>query len=271
MKRLSFITAAFSAVFLSLSSINVQAASLFQGISLEGHTGPFLVTKKHVNVRATPGNKGKKLSKLAKRDIVTVLGRAKGTQWLAVSRQGDELGFVYAPSLTPMIDASFTAPLFGTIDLSENQKPVCDFKVTHEGRDVEEEIIFVSSDYLASFDCKHKSDTFKFDAMMFMSEVPHDLGNKPIFQITLNLTEIATGYEEFLSATSLFDLMKQKVVMDAVSLKEFKEQDLRQSKDALNPKEAIEAALNLQLDSFNMRAWHTIAGKIPTPGEKEPQ
>ncbi|SCA57569.1 exported hypothetical protein [Candidatus Terasakiella magnetica] len=271
MKKTGVIIVALSLVFSFLSLSQGWAASLFDGIKLEGHTGPFLVTKNKVNVRAAPSNKGKKITKLNKRDIVTVLGRAKGTQWLAISRQDDDLGYVYAPSLTPMIDASLSTPLEGSVDLSEVDKPICDYRVTHEGRAIEEDIIFVSADYLATFKCRHKEETFDFEAMMFMSEVPHDLGNKPVYQITLNLPEIATGYEEFLSATALFNLTKKEVIMDAVSLKEFKEQGLRKTKDAINPKEALDAALRLQLSSFNMRAWQTISGKLPNPGDKKPQ
>ncbi|MDV7341678.1 SH3 domain-containing protein [Terasakiella sp. A23] len=260
-----------TAIFLSGLYGPVQAASLFDNVTLEGAKGPHLVTKNRVNVRAKPANTGKKLSKLQKRDVVNVLGRAKGTQWLAVRRDAKDLGYVFANSLTPMIDGSFEGPLVGKIDLTDHKKPTCRYEVTYEGRAMEDDIVFVSADYLAFFKCRMNDENFDFNAMLFMSEIPHDLGRKPIYQITINLPDIATGYEEFLSATALYHQHRSKVVMDAVSLKAFKEKDLRQTKEALTPVEAIESALALQLDSFNTKAWRTIAGEIPSPGDKKPE
>jgi len=263
----------FTITFLGLIylSPSVRAEITFDPDQLEGPKGPHLVIKSRVNVREKPANTGKKLSKLSKKDIVTVLGRAKGTQWLLVRRDGQNIGYVYAPSLTPMIDASLKDALSGQIDLSEKDKPDCSYQLTYEGRAIEDDIVFVSSDYLAYFKCQMGFDIFRFNAMMFMSEVPHDLGNRPIYQITLNLPDIATGYEEFLSATALYHQDKEKVVMDAVSLKAFKEKNLQQSAPAKTPKQALKAALGLQLDSFNAKAWQIISGKIPNPGDKKPQ
>ncbi|NVK17565.1 MAG: SH3 domain-containing protein [Methylocystaceae bacterium] len=249
----------------------VRAEIIFAPDQLVGPSGPHLVIRSHVNVREKPANTGKKLGKLSKNDIVTVQGRAKGTQWLAVRREGENIGYVYAPSLTPMIDASLKDALSGQIDLSEKDKPECSYQLTYEGRAIEEDISFVSSDYLVHFKCEMGFDIFRFTAMMFMSEVPVDLGNQPIYQITLNLPEIATGYEEFLSATALYRQAEDTVAMDAVSLKAYKEKDLKKSAEAKNVKQALKAALALQLDSFNVKAWEIIAGKIPNPGDKKPQ
>lgn len=270
MKTHHFFTLAFLIVSLSLISFEVRAVSLFADISLEGIKGPYLVIKRNVNVRKSPSNKGKKLSKLQRRDTVEVLGRVKGTQWVAVRKNGADLGFVYALSLTPIIDASFKGSLSGRLDMRDDDKPECSFDISFEGHFEETETIFVSSDYLARFKCQMGFDTFQFTAMMFMSEIPHDLGQKPIYQITLNLPEIATGYEEYLSATSLYHQKDKKVVMDAVSLKAFKEKDFRKSLPATTPNDALIGAVKLQLQSFNEKAWRTISGRIPSPGIKQP-
>ncbi len=249
----------------------VHAQSLFDKVEIEGYKGHYLVIKNTVNVRNKPANTAETVSKLVKRDIVKVLGHVKGTNWLAVKRDGKELGYVYAPSLTPMIDASFEENLTGKIDLSIEGKPVCSYEVSYEGRAIEEETIFVSTDYLAHFKCKEESKSFTFDTMMFMSEIPPDLGNKPIYQITINLPEIATGYEEFLSATALFDDDKKIVSMDGVSLEQFKEKNLPAPKPASTPQEALSTAISLQLASFNTKAWKTISGDIPNPASPTPQ
>ena len=271
MKFQYFFTLALFAVLLTLPIFEAKGASLFADFTFEGHKGQYLVTRKNVNVRAKPSNKGKRLSKLKRRDIVDVLGRVKGTQWIATKKDGKELGFVFASSLTPLINAAVDEPLNGRVDMSEENKPVCNYEVAYQGRFEEDEVVFISSDYLAHFTCEQNEEKFNFDAMMFMSEVPHDLGIRPIYQINMDLPEIATGYEEFLSATALFHLNEEEVIMDAVSLKVFKEKELRQKRPASTAKDALFAAIELQLKSFNLKAWKTISGKIPSPGELKPE
>lgn len=270
MKTPHIFTIAFLSLCITQPAFSVSAASLFEKYTLEGHAGEYLVKKKNVNVRQKPSNKGKRLTELNRRDKIDVLGLAKGTQWAAVKQDGKELGFVYVFSITPIIDASFSNDIKGEIDLSEQDKPNCSYTVSFEGRFEEEEVVFVSSDYLARFNCEKDNDVFDFTAMMFMSEVPHDLGMNPVYQITMNLPEIATGYEEFLSATSLYHQRDDKVVMDAVSLKAYKEKDLRKSMPAKTVEEAIVSAITLQLQSFNTKAWRTISGDLPSPGVAEP-
>lgn len=270
MKKASLFTLVLWVCLTSLIFSESQAASLFDGVELSDEYGIYMVTKTNVNVRAAPASTGKVLTKLEKRDIVESPGYAKDTQWLAIRQNGSDLGFVYAQSLTPLIDASFDKPLVGRIDLSEQKKPECSYEVSYEGRSVEEEIVFVSTDYLAHFKCRMGFDIFTFNSMLFMSEVPVDLGLKPVFQITINLPDIATGYEEFLSSTALYDQKKQLVSMDNVSLKTFKENDISKTLEAKTAKQAIEQALKLQLASFNEKAWRTIAGKIPSPADVKP-
>lgn len=255
----------------ALLALPVQAKDLFKEVDLEGPTGPHLVTNTTVNVRKTPDSTGTKIGQLDRRDRVDVLGRVKGTQWYAVRKGSKDLGFVYAPSLTPMIDASLSAPLSGKINLSESDKPDCTYEINFAGRAEEDEIVFISADYLAEFKCQQGFDVFTFNAMMFMSEVPVDLGNKPIYQITLNLPEIATGYEEFLSATALYNATKKQVTMDSVSLEILQAKDFKKSKPAKNVKQALHNALELQLNAFSKKAWKIIAGKLPSPGDKSPQ
>ncbi len=270
MKPAPFFALLVFCAFILLPVRDLQAASLFEKYKLEGHSGPYLVKKKNVNVRQKPSNKGKRLTKLKRREIIDVIGLAKGTQWAAIKKDGDELGFVYVFSITPIIDASFNKPLEGRVDMTEDGKPDCDFRLTFEGRFEEEDVVFVSSDYLVGFNCRKDAKDFSFTAMMFMSEVPHDLGTKPVYQITMNLPEVATGYEEFLSATTLYNQKEEKVIMDAVSLKQFKEKVLRKHLPATTTQEAVLNSIELQLQSFNEKAWKTIAGEIPSPGIKEP-
>jgi len=264
-------TFAFVAILLPLLTGEVQASDLFSKIELEGHKGAHLVIKSDINVRAAPLSKGKKIGKLRKREIVDVLGHAKGTKWFAVRQNGKDLGFVYGSGLSPLIDASLKTPLLGRVDMSDDDKPICTYEIIYDRRTMEETIVFVSSDYLVRFACQLDANFFDFNAMMFMSEIPYSQDSKPIYQITLDLPDFATGYEEYLSATSFYHEKDHKVVMDAVSLAAFKDGDLKAALPARNPIEALKAATKLHLTSFNKKAWRTLAGQIPNPSDIEPQ
>jgi hypothetical protein len=260
-----------STFLLALPSQQAGAEDLFMEIPIEGYKGPYLVTADGINVRAEPKPDAKVITQLGKRTIISVLGQAKGTNWFAISMKGKDLGFVYETGLSPMIDASLKEPITGSLDMSNKGKPKCSYKITYYHHTSEEEIVFISSDYQASFKCMHRKKAFKFDAMMFMSEIPFDNGTKPIFQVTLDLPDIATGYEEYLSATSLYDQDNHKVILDGVSLEAFKETDLEKERPANTIKEALIAATELHLISFNAKAWRTIAGEIKNPADQQPQ
>lgn len=265
---LSFI---FLISMLFLSSFEAQADGLFSKFTLEGQTGPHLVLKSNINVRAYPSTKGKKRSKLRRRETVEVLGKAKGTQWLAVQKDGQDLGFVYGAGLAPLIDGSLDAPLLGRVDMSKDHKPICTYKIIFDQHTMEEEIVFVSSDYQVKFSCQYETHFFDFSAMIFMSEIPFNRDRKPIYQINLDLPEITTGYEDFLSASSSFHVKKGKVILDRVSLKAFKENDLTKELPAQTPQEALNAATKLHLMAFNTKAWRIISGQTPNPNDTERQ
>jgi len=258
-------------LIVNITGTATHAASLFEDIDLEGYSGPYLVIKNVVNYRAKPDSDSKRLGQLSPRDIVMVKGRAKGTNWLAVTDHGEELGFVYISSITPLIDGSLNTPLHGHIATAHKNKPDCDYTIHYDGRAIEEATIFVSSDYRVDFACIKQTKPLSFNALMFMSEVPPDLGRKPIYQVTLNLPDIATGYEEYLSATALYDVLKQEVRMDNVSLAQFKEGNLKKSLSVENVPQALHGALQLQLNAFNTKAWNVISGDAPNPNELKPQ
>lgn len=271
MKKACLFTFVFSALSLNLSILEARAGDLFSEITLEGQKGPHLVIKDNINVRAKPLSKGKKLSKLQKRETVTVLGYAKGTKWFAVQKNGNDIGFVYGMGLAPLIDASFDAPLLGRIDMSADQKPICTYKIIFDGRTTEEQIVFVASDYQAHFTCLYNKRSFTFNAIMFMSEIPYPRDNLPVYQITLDLPDMSTGYEEYLSATSFFHKQKGKVLLDGISHKKFTNKDAKKEQPAQNPAEALKAAIALHFSAFNIKAWRTIAGEIPNPSDIEPE
>lgn len=263
MQRL-IIALLFGSVMFSLTAeANPIVQSLFGGVELVGRPGSYLVTKDRVNVRDKPAADGKKLLQLSQMEEVFVRGKVKGSSWFAIERSNVELGFVFETSLTPLTRASLQAPLEGKLERLIHAE--CAFRLNDEGRTVEEETVFVSVDYFVELDCRIDNHSFSMNAMMFMSEVPPDLGLDPVYQITFNLPEVAIGYEDFLSMTVLYDIAKNKVVFDDISLKDLQAKVLRTEEKAHTLREALHAALSLQLGALNEKGWKTVAGIIPEP------
>jgi hypothetical protein len=237
---------------------------------LEGHKGLYLVKSNNVNVRAKPSTNGKKLSKLQKRDIVISNGYIKGTNWLFVSEGDQKLGYVFARSLTPLIDGTLKKPIKGSFSFSAPQEINCSYDITYEGRAIEEETLFISADYQTQINCRSANININLDATTFMSEVPFDLRQKRIYQITLNLPEIAAGYEEFVSATSLYNQEKSIVKMHHLAPKNLKVKKLPEPKPAKNIEEALRQALIMQLQSFNEKGWKVLSGDIEPANTLKP-
>lgn len=229
-----------------------------------------VIKENRANVRQTPNPQGTVVGKLSLNDIVEGLGRVKNAPWWLIAKDGAPYGYVYQNSLLPLFDASLSDPLNGKLDLTQNKRGKCDYTITPLGRSKEEEIVFISFDYGVHFDCHFKGTKFQFDAMMFMSEVPLEPGRAPVYQINLDITEIATGYEEFLSASVLFEKSKKRVKPDGVSLKDFQTKAEIPPKEAKKIDEILRAALEIQMASFNVKAWNVMAGLTANPGALKP-
>ncbi len=67
------------------------------------------VALRNTNVRARPEVTSDRLARIAKGQMVTALGRVKGTNWMLVARDGKRLGYVYGPRLRPAESAAEAA------------------------------------------------------------------------------------------------------------------------------------------------------------------
>ena len=89
------------------------AQDSFLGVPVTSHKATYQVVDS-VNVRAKPTIKSERVGGLNKGEKVRVVGRI-GKDWLAVKKEGVELGFVYAPALREVIakkvEADFSIPL----------------------------------------------------------------------------------------------------------------------------------------------------------------
>jgi len=82
----------------------------FLGAKVTPLNGTYLVLQA-ANVRAKPRTKGRRIGRRDRGERVRVVGRAKGP-WLAIrGDDGKDVGFIYQPTLMPVIDDALEQPI----------------------------------------------------------------------------------------------------------------------------------------------------------------
>jgi ribosomal protein L24E len=100
------------AVLLLTAPLGAAAAdATFLGTPITPAAGTYLV-KRDANVRAAPKTASKRVATLKKNERIDVVGKGPGA-WMAVRKDGAELGFVCGTILVPLVDGSLKAPIIG--------------------------------------------------------------------------------------------------------------------------------------------------------------
>ena len=233
----------------------------FLGQTVRAQEGVYLVTK-GANVRAGPKTGAKKLGTVKAGTRVRVVGRAKGgAGWMAITRDGKDYGFVYAPILLPMIDGTLEEPLSGRI-VVKGRAP-CRYSIDFQGRNTVDGEDYSYADYDVHFRCRHKGKTFAFWAPMFMSEVPYRLTHKPVFQITIDLPEVENGLDEVFSTGFDYLRDKGKVVLEGVSIKSLGRKAEVTEKDAAGIAQALTAAVEMAPGAWGDGVWKQLREADP--------
>jgi len=107
------------------------AAEMFLGVEITP-SGGFYVAPRAVVVRAQLSAEGRRVGSLAADDRVEAAGRAGGAAWLAVRRDGRDLGFVPAAGLLALIDGRIDEDLSGAAQPAEG--PACSYTMRFTGK-----------------------------------------------------------------------------------------------------------------------------------------
>lgn len=244
----------------------------FMGEPITDLSGPYVVAK-DVNVRAKPKTKAKKIGSLKRGERVDAQGRAKATaSWLAVSQDGEPLGFVYAPMLLPLIDGALDADLRGEVKTAGNGKAraTCEYAIRFEGKVPVENDLFDSSDYTVYFRCRGGDKELLFDGPMFLTEAPYKLGMKPEYQITLDLLDISDGYDKVFSTTSLYHSADGAVTYDSATIKALGATPKPKMRVVEDVPGALKAAVDLAVKSWTEKVWKALTEPAGRAGDKEP-
>ena len=248
-------------LFLSVPPAWAQSASsktgdLFKGFELKPHSGHYMAMK-DINVRAGPETKSRKIGSVKKGSRVEAVGKAEGA-WLAVRRDGRDLGFVYELLLVPLIDGALEKDIEGKVKATGGRS--CRYVIHFEGKSVVADESFEISDYTITFRCQSKGKEFEFPAYMFITEAPYQLSRKQDFQITIDLREVGDSFEDPFSTNMMYRRTVGKVVFDSVNLAGFQAKTKNLQKDATNVGEALSAAVWVAIQAWNAKVWRALGG-----------
>lgn len=234
------------------------AQKTFLGQEIKEAGGTYLSIK-DANVRARPMTKGKKLGTIARGSRVQVLGKAKGaSNWLAVSKDGKDFGFVYAPILLPLIDGKLDKDITG--ELKGEGAPDCGYTIVFEGQNPVEGASIIVADYDVEFTCEGKDGkVLVFHAPMFITEVPYDMSYKPVYQISVDILEIQNDLESVLSTGFFYNARKGVVTFSEVSIKEFAKKRPVPKRKAASAAEAVTAAVEMAYSVWNGKVWKALS------------
>ncbi len=243
----------------AFAAIGMAEEFEFRGTVIERQEGHYLVLK-NANVRSQPRTGSKRLGKLESMSRVETVGGPPGTAWLAVRKDGKDLGFVYAPLLVPLVDGRLDADLTGTILVPDG--PRCEFVVRYGGKGEMYGAPFQTFDYDVHWRCIGVGEPLEFYSFMFITEGPFAISQTPLYQISVEVPRIAGDYDDVLSTIILYRKDKAKLSFDRVTLKGYRSASPKKTATAESVTDALLGALEIAATSWNKRVWKELRGTI---------
>lgn len=261
---------------LACSPAWAEAAERFKGVTLDPASGSYLAAKdapvldapragpasggakskaaKGKEKPAVPAAPAKKIGELKKGEEVTVFG--KSGAWLAVQRGGEKLGFVAAESLVPLLDGTLTKEIAGAVSAGGYN---CRYTIRFEGRTVVEIGSGRLADYSTAFACERGSTRFSFETPMFMSEIPHQGGPKPVYQIALDVLGVSPDPDQAFSTILFYDRDKSEVALETAWPAEWLVKGKPSPRRVGDVAGALAAAAELTLSAWGPKPWEALA------------
>lgn len=231
------------------------AAETFKGAELKSESGFYLVVK-DVIVRDKPANQGGRAGSLKEGERIEVFGRTTGN-WLAVKKGDKRLGFVYAQGLLPLIDGAIDKDVTGKAAIGRGAQ--CLFTIHFEGRSELEGELLQTADYDVAYRCESAGKKFSFNGPMFITEGPYQASTKAVYQVSVDLLDIAEDPDHVFSTVVFYDRDAGEVKLDTVSPPEFAGKAALTRKAAANVPEALAGAVEIALATWSDRVWDTLA------------
>ena len=251
------VTASTAVLLLSSSAAHSQKNNTkFLGQNLSRAAPTYLVLT-DVNVRKAPLTKSPRVGRFRKGVRVNAAGKAKGTNWVAVRKDGKDMGFIYASALAAVLDGSISNPLKGK--LTSAGQPSCDYVIRYEGRNKVYGDVQVISDYFVDFTCIQGGKPLGFSATMFLTELPYRQLKSEVYQVNVDLPKVSNDDEEVMSVTSLYDYKKGEVTFEAVTIASMAKEGPKSKKKAAAIPAVLTSALEFAHQIWGPGVWKALA------------
>ncbi|MCG8508678.1 MAG: SH3 domain-containing protein [Rhodospirillales bacterium] len=227
-----------------------------KGSPVESATGRFLAATE-VNLRAKPSTRAPKRGRLERGMKVEAFGAAENGSWLVVRRGRQELGFVFAEMLLPLIDGTISEPIGGSTKSGDGGP--CNYVIRFAGKSAVQEDLFETSDYEIDWSCVIDGRQLEFPGFMFITEAPFQLSENRVYQISIDLLDITRNYDEVFSTVFLYRPDKGTVALDSVSMKEFARKPAVGEASAKTVPAALSGAAKLAPAAWNAKVWEMLA------------
>ena len=232
-----------------------HAQQTFLGVPVTPASGTYVILQ-DINVRAEPATKSNKVANLKTGDRVEAAGRVTGG-WIAVRKGDNDLGFVYAPAMMPLIDGALSEDITGNIVVDKDIK--CGYTVRFEAKNLIEGEDYEIADYDVAYACQVGAKKVEFLASMFMSEAPYQLSQNAVFQINVDVLDINHSFDNVFSTVLLYDRDKERVAIDSVTIEDYRGAPAVKEKPAKTVAEALRVAVELALGAWSRKAWTALA------------
>ena len=172
-------------------------------------------------------------------------------------RKGEErLGFVAADSLARLLDGTLAKEIAGAVVAGGYN---CRYVIRFEGRTLVEIGPGRLADYSASFACVKGSARFSFETPMFMSEIPHQGGPKPVYQIVLDVLGISPDPDQAFSTILFYDRDKGEIALETAWPAEWLAKGKPSPRGVGDVAGALAQAVELTLSTWGPKPWEALA------------
>lgn len=219
-------------------------------------SGRFLATAETV-VRAKPAANAAKNGLLERGTRVEAMGASADGKWLAVRWSGREMGFVPREVLLPLIDGDLLMPVTGKAPLANGG--TCAFTFRFAGKSQVEEDIIETADYDMDWRCTVEGRRLDFPGFMFITEAPFQMSDNQVYQISVDLLDVARDYDEIFSTVFLYRRAEGKIVFDGVTVKDLGASPTVREAPAKSVAEALTAAATLAPTAWGGDVWKMLA------------
>lgn len=227
--------------------------------------GEYVVTN-DVNVRKGPGTKFKRIAGLLTGERVRAIGKSEEGDWMALSKDGETLGFVFMKMLAPVVDGTLDEQFFGSY-MTQNATEdgvACDYRFRFERKVDVQGARFQTADYEIRFRCASQKGALIFYGHMFLTEGPVN-ERKGLHLVGLDVRSIGDGLQQFLTTRYLYHPKSGKMTFKGHSLPRFAHPPKIQDFETKSVKDALKQALEATIDSWTPEAWDKL---LSTPDTK---